>query len=146
MHNDFIELYVGNIFFIYFKAPRTVEPLIIDNYSLYLKVMKFGNHNQIACIAEEVGGVVEAAPEEAQVELFDALIDGCRESVETEDFESKVKHLNCEALFFFGSTEIISPIFHVCYAGSCVGFLWCASKSKRTVETCGRTQALIKAY
>lgn len=109
--------------------------------------MKFGNHNQIACIAEEVGGVVEAAPEEAQVELFDALIDGCRESVETEDFESKVKHLNCEALFF-GSTEIISPIFPVCYfnAGSCVGFLWCASKSKRTIETCGRTPALIKAY
>lgn len=63
--------------------------------------MKFGNHNQIACIAEEVGGVVEAAPEEAQVELFDALIDGCRESVETEDFESKVKHLNCVRLFFF---------------------------------------------
>lgn len=30
MHNDFIELYVGNIFFIYFKAPRTVEPQIID--------------------------------------------------------------------------------------------------------------------
>jgi len=53
--------------------------------------MKFGNHNQMACIAEEVGGVVEAAPEEAQVELFDALIDGCKESVETGNFEPKVK-------------------------------------------------------
>uniref|UniRef100_M4F7Z7 Protein CHROMATIN REMODELING 5 n=1 Tax=Brassica campestris TaxID=3711 RepID=M4F7Z7_BRACM len=60
-----------------------------DAQRFYRTVMKFGNHNQIACIAEEVGGVVEAAPEEAQVELFDALIDGCRESVETEDFESK---------------------------------------------------------
>ncbi|CAH8375085.1 unnamed protein product [Eruca vesicaria subsp. sativa] len=60
-----------------------------DAQRFYRTVMKFGNHNQIACIAEEVGGVVEAAGEEAQVELFDALIDGCRESVETEDFESK---------------------------------------------------------
>lgn len=67
--------------------------------------MKFGNHNQIACIAEEVGGVVEAAPEEAQVELFDALIDGCRESAETGNFESKVKleikHLNSRLFFFW---------------------------------------------
>lgn len=60
-----------------------------DAQRFYRTVMKFGNHNQIAYIAEEVGGVVEAAPEEAQVELFDALIDGCRESVETGDFESK---------------------------------------------------------
>lgn len=68
--------------------------------------MKFGNHNQIACIAQEVGGVIEAAPEEAQVELFDALVDGCRESVETESFDSKVKieikHLNW-SLFFLCS-------------------------------------------
>lgn len=67
--------------------------------------MKFGNHDQIACIAEEVGGIIEAAPEEAQVELFDALIDGCRESVETENFEPKVKpeikHLNWRLLFGF---------------------------------------------
>lgn len=66
--------------------------------------MKFGNHNQIACIAEEVGGVVEAAPEEAQVELFDALIDGCKESVETGNFEPKVKleikHLNGGSFVF----------------------------------------------
>ncbi|KAL1216926.1 Protein CHROMATIN REMODELING 5 [Cardamine amara subsp. amara] len=60
-----------------------------DAQRFYRSVMKFGNHNQIACIAEEVGGVIEAAPEEAQVELFDALIDGCRESVETENFEPK---------------------------------------------------------
>ncbi|KAG7583704.1 Helicase superfamily 1/2 ATP-binding domain [Arabidopsis suecica] len=60
-----------------------------DAQRFYRTVMKFGNHNQIACIAEEVGGVVEAAPEEAQVELFDALIDGCKESVETGNFEPK---------------------------------------------------------
>lgn len=56
-----------------------------------IQVMKFGNHNQIAYIAEEVGGVVGAAPEEAQVELFDSLIDGCRESVEAGNLEPKVR-------------------------------------------------------
>ncbi|CAN8257999.1 unnamed protein product [Cochlearia groenlandica] len=60
-----------------------------DAQRFYRSVMKFGNQNQIACIAEEVGGVFEAAPEESQVELFDSLIDGSRESVETEDFEAK---------------------------------------------------------
>uniref|UniRef100_A0A1J3GJM0 Protein CHROMATIN REMODELING 5 n=1 Tax=Noccaea caerulescens TaxID=107243 RepID=A0A1J3GJM0_NOCCA len=60
-----------------------------DAQRFYRTVMKFGNHHQIACIAQEVGGVIEAAPEEAQVELFDALVDGCRESVETESFDSK---------------------------------------------------------
>lgn len=38
----------------------------------------------------EVGGAVEAAPTEAQVELFDALIDGCREAIKAESFDPKV--------------------------------------------------------
>ncbi|KAL2925921.1 Protein CHROMATIN REMODELING 5 [Bienertia sinuspersici] len=49
-------------------------------------VMKFGNASQIDLIAAEVGGAVEAAPVEAQIELFDALIDGCQEAAkETPD-------------------------------------------------------------
>ncbi|XP_010557504.1 PREDICTED: protein CHROMATIN REMODELING 5 isoform X2 [Tarenaya hassleriana] len=60
-----------------------------DAQRFYRAVMKFGNQNQIPLIAEEVGGVVGAAPEEAQVELFDSLIDGCRESVESGSFEPK---------------------------------------------------------
>jgi chromodomain-helicase-DNA-binding protein 1 len=44
--------------------------------------MKFGNQSQISLIAVEVGGAVGAAPPDAQIELFDALIDGCREAVE----------------------------------------------------------------
>ncbi|KAF8112794.1 hypothetical protein N665_0061s0003 [Sinapis alba] len=80
-----------------------------DAQRFYRTVMKFGNNNQIACIAEEVGGIVEAAPEEAQVELFDALIDGCRESVETGDFESKGPVLD-----FFGvpvkSNELLKRV------------------------------------
>ena len=38
----------------------------------------------------EVGGAVEAAPTEAQVELYDALIDGCREAMKAESFDPKV--------------------------------------------------------
>lgn len=52
-------------------------------------VMKFGNQSQISFIAEEVGGAVGAAPPEAQIELFDALIDGCKEAVEVEILDPK---------------------------------------------------------
>lgn len=52
--------------------------------------MKFGNQSQISFIAEEVGGAVGAAPPEAQIELFDALIDGCKEAVEVEILDPKV--------------------------------------------------------
>lgn len=52
--------------------------------------MKFGNHSQISLIAAEVAGAVGAAPQEAQIELFDALIDGCREAVEVENLDPKV--------------------------------------------------------
>ncbi|XP_068658521.1 protein CHROMATIN REMODELING 5-like isoform X2 [Aristolochia californica] len=44
-------------------------------------VKKFGNLSQISSVVAEVGGTIEAAPLEAQIELFDALIDGCREAV-----------------------------------------------------------------
>ncbi|KAI3469084.1 hypothetical protein Pfo_025747 [Paulownia fortunei] len=49
----------------------------------------FGNDNQISLIAAEVGGTVEAAPTEAQIELFDALIDGFREAVKGETLDPK---------------------------------------------------------
>ncbi|XP_031401570.1 protein CHROMATIN REMODELING 5 isoform X2 [Punica granatum] len=44
-------------------------------------VMKFGNESQIDLIVSEVGGAISAAPLEAQIELFSALVDGCREAV-----------------------------------------------------------------
>jgi hypothetical protein len=53
-------------------------------------VIKFGNLNQIDLIAEEVGGTVAAAPPDAQIELFDALVDGCREAVEVGNLDPKV--------------------------------------------------------
>lgn len=43
--------------------------------------MKFGNQSQLSSIVAEVGGAIEAAPSHAQMELFDALVDGCREAV-----------------------------------------------------------------
>nr|XP_006349779.1 PREDICTED: protein CHROMATIN REMODELING 5 [Solanum tuberosum]XP_006349780.1 PREDICTED: protein CHROMATIN REMODELING 5 [Solanum tuberosum]XP_006349781.1 PREDICTED: protein CHROMATIN REMODELING 5 [Solanum tuberosum]KAH0707503.1 hypothetical protein KY289_012579 [Solanum tuberosum]KAH0710669.1 hypothetical protein KY284_012096 [Solanum tuberosum]KAH0774869.1 hypothetical protein KY290_012006 [Solanum tuberosum] len=53
------------------------------------EVKKFGNDSQIDLISSEVGGAVEAAPTEAQVELFDSLIDGCREAVKGEVVDPK---------------------------------------------------------
>ncbi|XP_068661626.1 protein CHROMATIN REMODELING 5-like isoform X2 [Aristolochia californica] len=44
-------------------------------------VKKFGNLSQISSVVAEVGGAIEAALPDAQIELFDALIDGCREAV-----------------------------------------------------------------
>jgi chromodomain-helicase-DNA-binding protein 1 len=45
-----------------------------------MQVKKFGNPSQIDLIAAEAGGVVEAAPPQAQIELLNLLIDGCQEA------------------------------------------------------------------
>lgn len=73
------------------------------------EVKKFGNDSQIDLIASEVGGAVEAAPTEAQVELFDSLIDGCREAVKGEVVDPKGPLLD-----FFGvpvkADELLSRV------------------------------------
>ncbi|KAF7120884.1 hypothetical protein RHSIM_Rhsim13G0216000 [Rhododendron simsii] len=56
-------------------------------------VKKFGNPSQIGLIAAEVGGVVEAAPTDAQIELFEALIDGCRAAVKGGSYDPKANEL-----------------------------------------------------
>lgn len=61
-----------------------------DYPQLNAQVMKFGNENQIDLIAADVGGAVVAAPPEAQIELFNALIDGCSEAAEIENLDPKV--------------------------------------------------------
>lgn len=60
-----------------------------DAKRFHSAVMKFGNQTQITSIAAEVGGAVEAAPYDAQIELYDALVDGCRESVKGESLDPK---------------------------------------------------------
>ncbi|KAK9125106.1 hypothetical protein Scep_013952 [Stephania cephalantha] len=58
--------------------------------TLFARVAKkFGNPSQIDSIAAEVGGAIEAAPPDAQIELFDALIDGCKEAVKGESTDPK---------------------------------------------------------
>lgn len=52
--------------------------------------MKFGNESQINLIAEEVGGAVAAAQPDAQIELFNILIDGSKEAVEVGSLDPKV--------------------------------------------------------
>ncbi|CAK9184372.1 unnamed protein product [Ilex paraguariensis] len=68
-----------------------------DATRFFRSVTKFGNDSQISLIASEVGGAVEAAPTEAQIELFDALIDGCREAVNEGNLDTKEPLLD-----FFG--------------------------------------------
>ncbi|GER41068.1 chromodomain-helicase-DNA-binding protein [Striga asiatica] len=60
-----------------------------DATRFFRAVKKFGNDSQISLIAAEVGGVVEAAPTEAQIELYDALIDGCKEAVKGDTMDPK---------------------------------------------------------
>ncbi|KAG5064610.1 hypothetical protein JHK85_005793 [Glycine max] len=52
-------------------------------------VLKYGNESQIDLIAAEVGGAVGAAPPGAQIELFNALVDGCTEAVELGNLDAK---------------------------------------------------------
>ncbi|KAL9234807.1 hypothetical protein vseg_009633 [Gypsophila vaccaria] len=53
-------------------------------------VMKFGIANQISSIAAEVGGAaIESAPVEAQIELYDALIEGCQEAAKGDIIDPK---------------------------------------------------------
>ncbi|KAL5197031.1 hypothetical protein ABZP36_000543 [Zizania latifolia] len=51
-------------------------------------VKKFGNPSQIGLIVDDAGGVIAKAPLEAQVELFDKLIDGCEDAVK-ENMDAK---------------------------------------------------------
>ncbi|XVF69552.1 hypothetical protein PTKIN_Ptkin11bG0090800 [Pterospermum kingtungense] len=70
-------------------------------------VMKFANENQISLIAEEVGGAVAAAPLDAQIELFKALVEGCREAVEVGNAEPKGPLLD-----FFGVPVKVNDLFN----------------------------------
>ncbi|XVF47300.1 hypothetical protein PTKIN_Ptkin03bG0098700 [Pterospermum kingtungense] len=70
-------------------------------------VMKFGNESQINLIAEEVGGAVAAAPLLAQIELFKALVEGCKEAVEVGNAEPKGPLLD-----FFGVPVKANDMFN----------------------------------
>ncbi|CAA2959423.1 Chromodomain-helicase-DNA-binding protein 2 [Olea europaea subsp. europaea] len=72
-------------------------------------VKKFGIESRISLIAVDVSGIVEAAPSEAQIELYDALIDGCREADRGEKVDPKGRLLD-----FFGvpvrADEVLSRV------------------------------------
>ncbi|KAL2485488.1 Protein CHROMATIN REMODELING 5 [Abeliophyllum distichum] len=80
-----------------------------DATHFFRTVKKFGIDSKISLIAEEVGGIVEASPTEAQLELYDALIDGCREAVRGENLDPKGPLLD-----FFGvpvrADEVLSRV------------------------------------
>ena len=62
-------------------------------------------------IAEEVGGAVAAAPLDAQIELFKALVEGCREAVDVENAEPKVRSRSYELyLVFQFCTGVLYPL------------------------------------
>ncbi|KAL4323262.1 hypothetical protein GQ457_11G018960 [Hibiscus cannabinus] len=69
--------------------------------------MKFGNESQITLIAEEVGGAVAAAPLDSQIELFNALVEGCGEAVEMGNVEPKGPLLD-----FFGVPVKANDLFN----------------------------------
>eukprot|EP01018_Ginkgo_biloba_P030142 Gb_35181 [translate_table: standard] len=52
-------------------------------------VKKFGDPSRIIEIAAEVGGSIESASSRAQLDLLEALINGCKEVVETGNTEGK---------------------------------------------------------
>lgn len=52
-------------------------------------VKKYGDTNRINVIAAEVGGSIESATTRAQIELFEALINGCKEVVRAVNGEGK---------------------------------------------------------
>jgi len=92
--------------------------------------MKFGDASQVSLIAAEVGGTLEAAPVEAQIELFDALIDGCQEAVKGEIIDPKVcffrfQHVSC---WISVLVSAFSYVFLVTLTGTFVRLLWCSCK------------------
>ncbi|KAH9308367.1 hypothetical protein KI387_036278, partial [Taxus chinensis] len=52
-------------------------------------VKKFGDSSRISSIAAEVGGSIESATSRAQVELFNALVNGCKDVFKRGDGEGK---------------------------------------------------------
>lgn len=77
-------------------------------------------------IAAEVGGTVEAAPTEAQIELYDALIDGCREAVKGETLDPKVCPFVVNVLVYIvgNSAGIAAEKCYTIPLGSAFGFFW----------------------
>jgi hypothetical protein len=64
---------------------------------------------------DDVGGVLAKAPHEAQIELFDLLIDGCQEAVK-ENTDIKVITLlfiNCKE--YFVTSPLLSSLVHFRY-------------------------------
>jgi chromodomain-helicase-DNA-binding protein 1 len=57
---------------------------------LSCQVKKYGDTSRINVIAAEVGGSIESATTRAQMELFEALINGCKEVVRAVNGEGKV--------------------------------------------------------
>ena len=51
---------------------------------------EIGDSSRITLIAAEVGGSIESATSHAQVELFNALVDGCKEVMKKGNGEGKV--------------------------------------------------------
>ncbi|KAE8691668.1 Protein CHROMATIN REMODELING 5 [Hibiscus syriacus] len=78
-----------------------------DALRFFRAVLKFGNESQITLITDEVGGAVAAAPLDAQIELFQALVKGCREAVEVENTEPKGPLLD-----FFGVPVKANDLFN----------------------------------
>lgn len=111
--------------------------------------MKYGNASQINLIAAEVGGVVEAAPVEAQIELFDVLIDGCQEAVKGEITDSKV-HFNSIGLNFVFHIEWlkavveIAQVFYFLLQGPLLDFFGVSVKANDMLSRVEELQHLAK--
>ncbi|KAI3469081.1 hypothetical protein Pfo_025744 [Paulownia fortunei] len=88
--DDLTTLCAGYLIICWFHSAVICTCDLLECNTVFYVVKKFGDDSQISLIVAEVGETVEAAPTEVQIELFDALIDGCREAVKVESLDLKL--------------------------------------------------------
>lgn len=69
--------------------------LLFDNGSLLnillIQVKKFGDSSRIKLIAKDAGGSIAATTASSQVQLWEALVNGCKDAVSRAGADSKVQ-------------------------------------------------------
>jgi len=70
---------------------------MFDNGSLLnillIQVKKFGDSSRIKLIAKDAGGSIAATTASSQVQLWEALVNGCKDAVSRAGADSKVQEV-----------------------------------------------------
>lgn len=80
-----------------------------------VQVKKFGDSSRIKLIAKEAGSALTGTTVSSQTELWDSLVNGCKDAVRRAGADSKV----CKLTYPFVNFRIVFASF-----GQCLAYCW----------------------